>query len=148
MRRTYLAILGCAALLAALPAAAAGPAKGKGKVDIGRAEYMEKCAVCHGSDARGTGGMADFMKKAPADLTVLAKKNAGVFPAGQVYEVIDGRAVVKGHGDRDMPVWGNAYNAEGTRAAEYYGDMNYDMEMFVRARVVALMDYLHRIQAK
>lgn len=42
-------------------------------------------------------------------LTELAKNNRGVFPFDRVHQIIDGRAEVKDHGPRDMPVWGYAF---------------------------------------
>jgi hypothetical protein len=55
---------------------------------------------------------------------------------------------VKGHGARDMPIWGDRYSQDNVKAAEYYVDMPYDMEMYVRGRIIALIDYLHRLQVK
>jgi mono/diheme cytochrome c family protein len=122
--------------------------KEKGKVDLGKQEYQNKCAICHGQSGKGDGGIIDLLKKAPSDLTVLSKKNGGVFPFDRVYAVIDGREVVKGHGDRDMPIWGKDYSTEKVRAAEHYFDVPYDMEMYVRARILSLIDYLNRLQSK
>lgn len=116
--------------------------------DMGKAEFMDRCAACHGRQADGRGAVVDYLKHIPADLTALSKNNKGVFPAEQVYSVIDGRKLVKAHGERDMPVWGSRYSAENTRAAEYYPDTPYDMEMYTRARISALVDYIHRMQAK
>jgi len=45
----------------------------------------------------------------PMDLTQLSKKHQGQFPFWQVYRVIDGREEVKGHGTRDMPIWGEVF---------------------------------------
>jgi mono/diheme cytochrome c family protein len=118
------------------------------KMDLGKREYMDKCAVCHGQSGRGDGGAIDILNVAPADLTTLAKKNGGVFPFDRVYAVIDGRQVVKGHGSRDMPIWGKDYSEETVAAAERYFDVPYDMEMYVRGRILALIDYLNRIQVK
>ncbi len=123
-------------------------AAGKGGVDPGKQEFLGKCAMCHGQSGKGDGGITDLLKKAPADLTVLTKNNGGVFPFDRVYTVINGREVVKGHGERDMPIWGDVYSAERTRAAEYYVDVPYDMEMYARARILALIDYLNRLQSK
>lgn len=120
----------------------------RGKPDAGQREYMNRCAVCHGQSAKGDGGAIDILKTAPADLTVLAKKNGGVFPVERINAVIDGRQLVKGHGSRDMPIWGNAYSAETARADEHFAGMPYNMEMYVRSRILALTDYLYRIQAK
>lgn len=127
----------------------AGSALGYGgKADLGKGEYMSKCAVCHGQSATGEGGAIDILKAAPSNLTTLSKNNGGVFPVERVYMVIDGRQVVKGHGTRDMPIWGHDYSQEKAKAGEYFFGMPYDMEMYVRVRILALIDYLNRIQIK
>ena len=118
------------------------------RYDSGKREYMDRCAVCHGQSGKGDGGMIDILRTAPTDLTTLSRNNGGVFPFEHVYAVIDGRQAVKGHGSRDMPIWGKAYSAETVRAGEHYVDMPYNMEMYVRARILALIDYLNRIQLK
>jgi mono/diheme cytochrome c family protein len=114
------------------------------KVDLGKREYESNCIACHGKDLKG-GAYVDFLKVSPPDLTLLSKKNGGVFPLERVYAVIDGRQEVKAHGPRDMPIWGRDYQI---KAGEYYVDMNYDPEAFVRGRIFALIDYLNRMQAK
>lgn len=113
--------------------------------DLGKREYMNSCAVCHGPDGRAQTQALDILKAAPADLRVLAKKNGGVFPLARVYEVIDGRAELKAHGSRDMPIWGLRY---ATEAAPAYDDFVYRPELYVRARILAIVDYLYRIQVK
>lgn len=114
------------------------------KVDIGKREYESNCIACHGKDLKG-GAYVDFLKVTPPDLTQLSRKNGGVFPFDRVYGAIDGRQEVKGHGSRDMPIWGKDYQV---KAAEYYVDLNYDPEAFIRGRIFALIDYLNRMQAK
>jgi mono/diheme cytochrome c family protein len=123
-------------------------ANDKDKFDIGKREYLNRCAVCHGQSGKGDGGALDILKTAPADLTTLSKKNGGVFPVDRVTAVIDGRQLVKGHGSRDMPIWGKEYSTETEKADEYFYGMPYTMEMYVRARILALVDYLNRIQSK
>lgn len=123
-------------------------AQGKGKHDIGKREFEANCAVCHGYKGKGDGSYADLLKKPASDLTLLKKNNGGVFPFERVYASIDGRDMIKAHGDRDMPVWGRDYSAETAKAGEYYLDVPYDMEMYVRSRILALIDYLNRLQAK
>lgn len=123
-------------------------AEKKVKMDYGKREYQNSCALCHGPDGKGNSAILDLLKKAPPDLTALSKSNNGVFPFERVYAMIDGREMVKGHGDRDMPVWGDRFSTDTVRAAEYYIDVPYDMEMYARSRILALIDYLHRVQTK
>lgn len=118
------------------------------KADLGKREYMDKCAVCHGMSGKGDGGAIDILKTAPTDLTQLSKKNGGVFPVERVAAIIDGRQAVKGHGTQDMPIWGREYLKETVKADEHFGPMPYNMEMYVRSRILALIDYLNRIQGK
>jgi len=68
-----------------------------------------------------------------------------VFPYQKVYEIIDGRQQVKAHGPGDMPIWGVQYSARG---AVDYLDLPYDLEAYVRTRIIALIEYLYRLQAK
>lgn len=114
------------------------------KAGLGKLEYQSNCASCHGNDGKG-GAYVDFLKVTPPDLTQLSKKNGGVFPLERVYNVIDGRQEVKAHGPRDMPIWGRDYQI---KAGEYYVDVGYDPEAYVRSRILALIDYLNRLQAK
>ena len=90
-----------------------------------------------------------LLKAAPPDLTMLAKGNGGKFPENRIAAMIDGRESVKAHGDRDMPAWGNRYNQDKIKAAEYYGDLPYkDLEMFIKNRISSLIEYLKGIQVK
>lgn len=115
-----------------------------GRVDFGKREFEANCASCHGTSGKGSGPIADLLRKSPPDLTQLAKKNNGVFPIERLYRVIDG-AEVPSHGSRDMPVWGHDYKV---RAAEYYMDVPYDPEVYVRTRILSLLEYLNRLQVK
>lgn len=115
----------------------------KEKVDVGKQEFEVHCAACHGVNAKGNGPGAAGLKVAPPDLTLLAKRNAGVFPIDRIIDVIDGRAQIASHGPRDMPVWGDKY---ATYAAEHFAGSPYDQEAFVRGRVLILVDYLRRTQ--
>lgn len=118
------------------------------RYDLGKREYLDKCAVCHGPSGKGDGGAIDILKTSPPDLTQLKKKNGGVFPVERVTAIIDGRQAVPGHGTQDMPIWGREYLKETAKADEHFGPMPYDMEMYVRSRILALIDFLNRIQAK
>jgi mono/diheme cytochrome c family protein len=117
----------------------------KEKADVGKLEFEVRCAVCHGMDAKGNGPYVSSLKVAPPDLTLLARNDAGVFPADHIIDVIDGRAQVRSHGSRDMPIWGDRY---ATSATEQFAGSPYDQEAYIRGRVLILVDYLRRIQQK
>ena len=122
--------------------------------DIGKSEFQSSCASCHGADARGKGPVGDLLKVPPPDLTVLAKNNNGVFPTNAVYETIDGSKAVPAHGTRDMPIWGERFNP--VVNLPHYVDPSYwqkagpeqSPEVVVRKRILAVIDYLGRIQQK
>lgn len=113
-------------------------------IDVGRREFDANCASCHGRDAKGKGPMADLLRRSPPDLTQLARNNGGILPINQLYESIEGGKVAA-HGSRDMPIWGRDYRV---RDAEYYGEMPYDAEALVRARILSLVEYINRLQAR
>jgi len=98
--------------------------------------FKEYCAVCHGNDAKGAGPAADALKKRPADLTQLARKNGGNFPELHVMNFIKGQDVVASHGSRDMPIWGSIFSQMSS---------NQDL---VQVRVYALLKYIEEMQAK
>ena len=68
--------------------------------------YNGYCAPCHGVDGRGTGPVAGQLKRAPTDLTVLARSNDGRFPELHVVSVLRFGNAVPAHGTAGMPVWG------------------------------------------
>jgi mono/diheme cytochrome c family protein len=115
------------------------------KVDFGQREYDSNCASCHGLKGKGDGPYKSMLTKSPKDLTVLTKQNGGVFPVDRVVSIIDGREEVPGHGPSDMPVWGREYSI---KAAQAYFDVPYPSEAYVRTRILALMEYVARLQAK
>jgi len=115
--------------------------------DAGKLLFQSSCASCHGIDGKGKGSLRDQLKVPPSDLTVLSKKNGGVFPVGAMYEVIDGRTAIAAHGTREMPVWGT-YTSRLLPPSDIMIDPSYDPEAAVRARILAIIDYLNRIQTK
>lgn len=135
-----------AALFGAALMAIAGAASAQDKkFDFGKREYDSNCASCHGLKGKGDGPYKPFLTKSPTDLSTLSKRNAGVYPFHSVYAIIDGRQDVAAHGPRDMPVWGALYSV---KSAEAYMDVPYSSEAFVRTRVLALTEYISRLQAK
>jgi mono/diheme cytochrome c family protein len=107
--------------------------------DYNSGDYLYRvfCASCHGVGGAGDGVVADTMRVRPSDLTLVARRNGGMFPRDRVYAAIDGRQKVAGHGLADMPVWGDVFKrTEGQN------------EALVKKRIDALVAYLESIQAK
>ncbi|MFL2546760.1 MAG: c-type cytochrome [Candidatus Rariloculaceae bacterium] len=70
--------------------------------------YLDYCASCHGVSGEGDGQVAAVMQTTVPNLRILKQRNGGVFPEPSITEYIDGRKIVPAHGDRRMPVWGDA----------------------------------------
>ena len=94
------------------------------------------CATCHGERAIGDGPLAAMLRKRPADLTLLAKRNGGVFSPEMVARIIDGRKPLAGHDGWDMPAWGDAF----ARSAETSGNPS--------DKINAIVMYLETMQQK
>lgn len=100
--------------------------------------YQRFCASCHGLEGRGDGPVAATLNVATPDLTRLSERRDGQFPAADVREIVDGRAVVVAHGPRTMPIWGY----------EFWVEEGADVSAEVEARDVInrLVAYLADIQ--
>lgn len=138
-----LGALAFAAAVCSAPSFAQDKSSPGKRVDLGKSEFEQKCASCHGADGTGNGPAAPYMTKKPADLTVLARGNRGVVPVAQLYDTITGQKDLPVHGTREMPVWGSAYRIE---AGEHFFGVPYDPEAYVRARVLSLIEYVSRLQ--
>lgn len=133
----------CGLAAAALSLGALAQAKPE-RFDFGKREFESKCASCHGVSGKGNGPLAELLTKRVPDLTLLARQNGGVLPIARMYEVIEAGNLAA-HGTRDMPVWGREYRVQ---AAEHYGELPYDPDAYVRARILTLIEYIHRLQVK
>ena len=131
------------ALVAALTLAIAGSAFGQLRTELGKREYVSNCAVCHGATGRGDGSYFELLKTRVPDITTITQRNKGVFPADRVYQIIDGRETIKSHGPREMPIWGQDYSVQ---AAKYYVDTPYDPEVYIRVRILSLIDSICSLQ--
>ena len=101
----------------------------------GKEMFKTYCATCHGEDARGHGPATAALKVAPPDLTLLAKRNHGTFPAGYVNDVIVHGISTPAHGSASMPIWGSVF-------------VGLNDQRTVVVRVNRLSDYLETLQAK
>lgn len=113
-----------------VPAAYTDPSSGKEM-------YQQYCASCHGMDGRGDGPAAPALKVPTTNLTTLAVKNGGTFPATHVAAVIQGDATTPAHGSKDMPVWGPIFRSMGGHS-----------QAQVQLRIRNLTNYLESIQIK
>lgn len=103
----------------------------------GKEMFNAYCASCHGKDGRGDGPAASALKMPTTNLSTLAAKNGGVFPAAHVAAVIQGDALTPAHGSKDMPVWGPIFlSITGHSQAE------------VQLRIRNLTAYLESLQGK
>jgi mono/diheme cytochrome c family protein len=83
-----------------------------GETDQGQQAYLQYCASCHGKEGRGNGPVSSYLKIKVPNLTLLQKNNKGVYPMAKVMSAIDGSRIVRAHGDREMPVWGEIFRKE------------------------------------
>lgn len=114
--------------------------------DLGKIEFVNNCAACHGVDGKGNGALGNLLQRSPPDLTMLAKNNNGVLPMNRLYQVMEGVGVPS-HGAREMPIWGQEYLVEESqKLREARG--SYDAPAVVRARILTLLEYISRIQAR
>jgi mono/diheme cytochrome c family protein len=102
--------------------------------DNGSRLFRTYCASCHGTTGRGDGRLADQLRRMPPDLTRFTARNGGVFPRERVYGIVDGRGI-SSHGDREMPVWGDAFRS--SRVGET-----------AKERIAAIVTYLEGIQER
>jgi mono/diheme cytochrome c family protein len=101
----------------------------------GRALFMQYCASCHGPNGAGNGPLASSLSTPPANLRLLALHFGNPLPQDVIARFIDGRAEVKAHGPRDMPVWGERFYAESNGEEHKVAD-----------RVAKLVAFLQSIQ--
>jgi mono/diheme cytochrome c family protein len=116
----------------------AGTAGAQQNVSDSRHLFTTYCASCHGATGKGDGAVAPHLNPRPANLTLIAKRNNGVFPSEKITMIVDGRERVKPHGNTQMPVWGDAFSrtSEGSDKAG------------VAAKIQAVVQYLESIQER
>lgn len=110
---------------------------------IGKTAFVKNCAVCHGADGKGEGAILDFLKKKPADLTLISKKNGGVFPQSLIYENISNPQSLRAHGSAEMPIWGAMFTEE---IINSYGAFNTERCHSIQGRILELVFYIGNIQ--
>lgn len=113
----------------------------KDSPDSGADDYAAFCSSCHGAAGKGDGDVAGDLARKPADLTVLSKRNEGVFPKTRVMAQIWGYSGAKGRGV--MPDFWPLL--QGDMVPYDGGD---GIETPTPIRLVQLSEYLTALQAK
>ena len=127
------------AAVSLLLAPSRGRAANPEPAEVGKSLYRVYCANCHGDSGKGDGSTAAYLTVTPTDLTKLSRQNGGKFPADRLREIIDGREVVRGHGEREMPLWGLTFQDWNADASQ---------EEVVRQKIDRLLSYLEMIQKR
>lgn len=136
---TWCVLLGFAPGAIAAQEKPAKQAKPDPALATGAKLYKQDCAVCHGDDGKGNGPppASSPFKEPPPDLTTLAKRHDGEFPAAYVRSVLLVGVKMPDHGPAEMPVWGIMFKAA-TKADEAK----------VAARIADLTEYIKSLQVK
>jgi mono/diheme cytochrome c family protein len=108
----------------------------------GRTTFRLYCASCHGRDGEGDGNVAQFLTVPPADLTRIEMRH-GEWPDETLREIIDGRQAVKGHGNREMPIWGDVFQSPWGDETPVEGE---EGEERARRKIDELVVFLKTIQ--
>lgn len=98
--------------------------------------YKQHCLVCHGSDLKGV-GPAPEPYRVPPDLTKLALRHNGKFPAEYVADVLRNGVTLPAHGPAEMPIWGADFR-------EMHGLDKAQVDL----RIANLTNYIKSRQAK
>jgi len=108
------------------------------ETDQGQKLYLQYCSSCHGIDGRGNGTVSPYLKLKVPDLSLLKKNHKGIYPLSDVMAAIDGSRVVRAHGDRQMPVWGEVFRKD-VEKKKYT-----ELTALLKAKVIA--EYLAPLQ--
>jgi len=85
------------------------PVPRQANVVLGKESFLQYCATCHGKTGKGDGPAAYVLRTPPPDLTTLAKRHDGKYPAGSVSAVLTFGRSFASHGSEDMPIWGSRF---------------------------------------
>jgi mono/diheme cytochrome c family protein len=103
----------------------------------GKDMFTQYCAPCHGVDGKGNGPAASAMKAQPTDLTQLARKHDGKYPANSVASVLKFGGGPGAHGSAEMPVWGPLLQS-----------LDKFHDTVVQQRISNIVNYIETLQVK
>lgn len=104
----------------------------------GASIFRNSCAACHGLDGQGNGPVSKALKRELPDLTRLAQRNSGAFPAIHVRTIImfGTDDIIPAHGSREMPIWGPIFH-----------QIEFDQDLG-NVRLENIVKYIESIQRK
>jgi len=98
--------------------------------------FQNYCASCHGVNGNGDGPVAPALNAKVPQLTTLAQRNGGMFPADRVRNIIAGDRVSAAHVSWEMPICGPIFHQ-----IENDQDLGY-------VRLQNVTEYLNTLQQK
>ena len=120
------------------------------ELEVGKYEYLNSCASCHGPGGKGDGPVAKALRRMPADLTKLSEANKGVFPFSVLTKSstadLKSRPMANGTcrcGARFTSRRGVLGNPEFRRTY-----LKSWLNSIVRVRILALIEYISTLQGK
>ena len=102
----------------------------------GQDNYFAYCATCHGATGKGDGPAVSALRQKPTDLTLLAARNKGKFPALSVKYVLTVNQSLYPHAPEEMPNWCVSFRSLDRG----------DLKAMTDVRVHNLMAFLEKMQ--
>jgi mono/diheme cytochrome c family protein len=109
-----------------------------GRMISGKGQYQTHCAQCHGMEGKGDGPVAAALKTQPADLTMLAKNNGGVYPEEKVVDSIKANSPIQAHAALAVQM---RQSSESGTGATFTGQQ-------IQKKIKLVADYIKTLQAK
>lgn len=106
----------------------------------GETLFVQNCVSCHGAAGRGDGPAAAGLNTSPADLTRIADRRDGVWPALEIMAILDGYAR-NTLPREDMPVFESFLDNEMTEF-----DTGNGLTTLVPTKLIEVVNYLETIQ--
>jgi mono/diheme cytochrome c family protein len=110
------------------------------KTSVGNTLYLQHCVSCHGVDGKGDGPAAARLSTSPADLTKIAARRDGVWPAFEIMTILSGysRNILP---REDMPVIIDLLDNE---MSEF--DIGNGEAVLMPTKLIAIASYLESLQ--